>query len=589
VNPILDQLVKRAQSGDTDAFAEVVRRMRGAVYATAYQIVLDRDAALDVAQDTFIRAYEQIGSLRDLHAFPGWIVRMCRNAALARLRKREPVCVALDEIEEATPDSADEIVERTAMGEALATLPEHNRHALALWLVDGYTYGEVAELTGVPLSTVKGRIQRARKQIAAEVLTMVETTLRHEAPGEEFTEETIREVIGRSWEASKAGRTGESIRLAEEAISGAERADLSRPQALPLLIAAYQARSHAVYLRDSAQWQDAQETLIRLAEESGDKMALAAALEELGVQRQELALEEREAMIDRAIALRRELGQHESIAQTLFFRAFRLMGAGSPAQAAATFDEARAELADQPYCVTTCLLDSAADLRDLLGGDLDVARCKAYAAVCNAGRLADGRIGHTGQPGFSCSCSGALDTGADGFGLWWWVRWLPHTEPGPGFEDTFQTFSYTHVPTTTEVRLSIDPEPVETPAGTFHGCLLVTAEATQSDDRGGAAEDRAELNRIWCGRWQCWLARGIGPVAFRREPERREGVHSVLSGVAVAAPEDSWVPLSVGSVWEYVPAQPDESAPMRYRVRLTHRSDDGHVFFAHSCAARSDA
>ena len=76
---MIAELVSRARRGDAEAYTDLVRRFQDAVYATAYQAVLDPEAARDLAQDTFVRAYEALDSLREPASFPGWIVRICRN------------------------------------------------------------------------------------------------------------------------------------------------------------------------------------------------------------------------------------------------------------------------------------------------------------------------------------------------------------------------------------------------------------------------------------------------------------------------------------------------------------------------------
>ena len=81
------ELVGRVRQGDSDAYADLVRRFQDAVYATAYQAVLDADTARDLAQETFVRAYEHLSSLRDPAAFPGWVTRICH---MARPRGRPP-------------------------------------------------------------------------------------------------------------------------------------------------------------------------------------------------------------------------------------------------------------------------------------------------------------------------------------------------------------------------------------------------------------------------------------------------------------------------------------------------------------------
>ena len=154
---MIAELVRQARDGDAEAYTELVCKFQDAVFATAYQMVLDFDTARDLAQETFVRAYERLGSLRDPASFPGWVIRICRNLALSWLREPEREWVALDPAEVFAGDLAESVAIRDLVSRALSTLPEDNRLALSLFLVDGYTYREVAELTDVPLSTARGR------------------------------------------------------------------------------------------------------------------------------------------------------------------------------------------------------------------------------------------------------------------------------------------------------------------------------------------------------------------------------------------------------------------------------------------------
>ena len=76
-------ILARAARGDADAFGRVAEKYQGLVYATSFQIVKDHSAARDLAQDALVRAFTQLGRLRDLDAFPSWLRQIVRHAALA--------------------------------------------------------------------------------------------------------------------------------------------------------------------------------------------------------------------------------------------------------------------------------------------------------------------------------------------------------------------------------------------------------------------------------------------------------------------------------------------------------------------------
>ncbi len=90
-------------------------------------------------------------------------------------------------------------------------------------------------------------------------------------------------------------------------------------------------------------------------------------------------------------------------------------------------------------------------------------------------------------------------------------------EPQHGFEETIETYSYTATPTTTRVWLERELATVYTPAGQFDGCLVMRATTTQEPMGETDEPGKWKLNRVArCGEAWCWLARGVGPVAYRR-------------------------------------------------------------------------
>jgi RNA polymerase sigma-70 factor (ECF subfamily) len=166
-------LLEQARDGSLDAFNSLVEVYQDHLFALVARMVPDRDQAADAVQEAFFSAY------RNLRAFRGgsvrsWLIRIAINAAMdqQRLKKRRP-SQPYPELEDETwqppaGDDADPV--RTAMagerarvlGAALASITPDQRHAIVLFDVEGYDYGEIANLTGVSLGTVKSRIHRGR-------------------------------------------------------------------------------------------------------------------------------------------------------------------------------------------------------------------------------------------------------------------------------------------------------------------------------------------------------------------------------------------------------------------------------------------
>ena len=172
------ELVVRALSGREDSFEELVRRYQRPIVAYVYRMVGDYDAALDLTQEVFIRVYNSLGRYRAEFKFSTWIYRIAHNAAIDHLRR-----VGASRTEEMTvegeggnsfekplaskaltPEQETERGERRAeIEEVVGQLPHAYRELIVLRHSHDLSYDEIAEVTGLPLGTVKNRIFRARE------------------------------------------------------------------------------------------------------------------------------------------------------------------------------------------------------------------------------------------------------------------------------------------------------------------------------------------------------------------------------------------------------------------------------------------
>ena len=172
------ELVVRALSGREDGFEELVRRYQRPIVAYVYRMVGDYDAALDLAQEVFIRVYNSLGRYRAEFKFSTWVYRIAHNAAIDHLRR-----VGASRTEEMqvegeggnvfekplaskalSPEQETERGERRAeIEEVVGQLPHAYRELIVLRHSHDLSYDEIAEVTGLPLGTVKNRIFRARE------------------------------------------------------------------------------------------------------------------------------------------------------------------------------------------------------------------------------------------------------------------------------------------------------------------------------------------------------------------------------------------------------------------------------------------
>ncbi len=172
-------LVRRAQRGEIAAFNTLVIRHQNAAYSLAFRFLRSREAAEDVTQEAFLRAWRAIDTFRG-ERFRSWLLRIVANAARDELRrgKRRPqrsLDEARDDPDRASIDPvepglgpqarAEQAELRQVLERALGELPEEWRMAVLLSDVHGLAYEEIAETTGVPLGTVKSRLSRARARL----------------------------------------------------------------------------------------------------------------------------------------------------------------------------------------------------------------------------------------------------------------------------------------------------------------------------------------------------------------------------------------------------------------------------------------
>jgi RNA polymerase sigma-70 factor (ECF subfamily) len=170
------RLVERAREGDHDAFAELVHASVARLDTAARLILRDGELARDAVQDGLFRAWRDLRSLRDPDRFDAWVYRLTVNACLdlARRRRRRPMEVEVTEIVELSgpvgPDPADAIADRALVDGVMRHLDEQGRSIIVLHYFLGLPISEVATTLGIPVGTVKSRLNRALVDMRAGAL-----------------------------------------------------------------------------------------------------------------------------------------------------------------------------------------------------------------------------------------------------------------------------------------------------------------------------------------------------------------------------------------------------------------------------------
>ena len=178
-------LIARCAAGDEAACAELVATHQRMVYGLAMNLLGDRDEALDLSQEVFLRVFRTIAKFRGESGLRTWIYRIAVNQARNRSRwwrrRHRSSQVSLDEhiLQFGDPESKQDILpdrllasKETAarIWQAMERLPFDQRTALILREVDGLRYEEIAFTMDVAIGTVKSRLTRARQTLRADLL-----------------------------------------------------------------------------------------------------------------------------------------------------------------------------------------------------------------------------------------------------------------------------------------------------------------------------------------------------------------------------------------------------------------------------------
>lgn len=163
-------LAERAVDGDVRAFEVLLRRHSPLMRAYATRLTRSSADADDVVQEAFIVAWNNLDTLGDGAAVRAWLMRIVSNKAIDRIRARRRD-TPLDDWDVAEPmdagpeHQAEVHSQLTAVGRILSTLPELQRQCWLLKESGGYSYQEIADELGAPVSTVRGALSRARRTL----------------------------------------------------------------------------------------------------------------------------------------------------------------------------------------------------------------------------------------------------------------------------------------------------------------------------------------------------------------------------------------------------------------------------------------
>jgi RNA polymerase sigma-70 factor (ECF subfamily) len=173
-------VVERVLAGETEAFSTLVERYQDRIYSVALNYVSNPEDAMDVAQETFVKAYSNLGKFDSASAFYTWLYRIAVNTAIDFLRKRKSRPTDSLDDEKFTevgfePESKDRTIDPQDMAaqreqarilrKAISSLSPKLRSVMILHDVEGLSQEEVADILKIPVGTVKSRVSRARAEL----------------------------------------------------------------------------------------------------------------------------------------------------------------------------------------------------------------------------------------------------------------------------------------------------------------------------------------------------------------------------------------------------------------------------------------
>ena len=178
-----NRIIEKIISGDEEAFAEIVKIYLNPIYNFLCRLIGDRDAAEDLAQETFVKAWKNLKRFDQKRNFKTWIFTIAKNTAFDWLKKKKeiPFSTFTDEEGESWLENVadenilpDEIMERSDLAEEfdkiLEKIPVHYRAILILHYKEDFSLHEIAEILGEPYNTIKSRHQRGLGKLK-ELLT----------------------------------------------------------------------------------------------------------------------------------------------------------------------------------------------------------------------------------------------------------------------------------------------------------------------------------------------------------------------------------------------------------------------------------
>lgn len=160
-------IINRILDGDEQAYAVLIDRYKEGLYRHCFQFMRDEDAAEDIAQEAFIKAYMNLTDFDQIHAFSTWLYKIATNIALSELRRKRPVPLDDEMIEVLMSElpKTELAAVYAELHDAIEKLPDNYKRVVELHYFDAMSYEKIAREMGTTSGSIKGWMNRARTQL----------------------------------------------------------------------------------------------------------------------------------------------------------------------------------------------------------------------------------------------------------------------------------------------------------------------------------------------------------------------------------------------------------------------------------------
>ncbi len=202
------ELIRKILSGDDAAFSILVEKYQESIHALAWRNIHDFHYAEEIMQDTFLKAYKKLPTLKNPDQFAGWLHVIAKHLCIDWVRKQKPTMQSLEgtrqeEIEESSYTqhlSEQRMTERTEychelVQQLLEKLPENERTVITLYYLDEMSTKEIGEFMGVSVNTITSRLQRARKRLQTDQELLYQEFFGHLQLSDNLKENIMSQLI----------------------------------------------------------------------------------------------------------------------------------------------------------------------------------------------------------------------------------------------------------------------------------------------------------------------------------------------------------------------------------------------------------